>query len=127
LRRAIALFERAVRLFEEVHDYFNAGVAMRNLARCHRVIDEIDVFKERLVRARQLLERAGAMEEIAGFVTATRLSYDASQDGRRLGGHRRCVPLLHHLGSEEAQRAAGDQEALNIERVVDGACMARKR
>src|SRR5260221_13565233 len=55
----------------------------------------------------------------AGFVTATQLSCDASQDGRRLGGHRRCVPLLHRLGSEEAQRAAGDQMALNIERVVD--------
>jgi hypothetical protein len=37
-----------------------------------------------------------------------------------LGGHRRGVPLLHRLGSEEAQRAAGDQMALNIERVVDG-------
>ena len=42
------------------------------------------------------------------------------KNGRRLGGHRRCVPLLHRLGSEEAQRAAGDQMALNIERVVDG-------
>ena len=56
----------------------------------------------------------------AGFVTATQLRCGASQDGRRLGGHRRCVPLLHRLGSEEAQRAAGDQTALNIERVVDG-------
>jgi hypothetical protein len=55
-----------------------------------------------------------------GFVTATQPSYNASQDGRRLGGHRHCVPLLHRLGSEEAQRGAGDQMALNIERVVDG-------
>jgi hypothetical protein len=58
-------------------------------------------------------------ESLPGFVTATRLSCDASQDGRRLGGHRRGVPLLHRLGSEEAQRAAGDQMALTIERVVD--------
>ncbi len=57
---------------------------------------------------------------LAGFVTATQLRCDASQDGRRLGGHRRCVPLLHRLGSGEAQRAAGDQMALNIERVVGG-------
>jgi hypothetical protein len=28
--------------------------------------------------------------------------------------------LLHRLGSEEAQRSAGDQMALNIERVVGG-------
>src|SRR6266852_9571732 len=55
-----------------------------------------------------------------GFVTATQLSCDASQDGRRLGGHRRCVPLLPGLGSEDAQRWAGDQMALNIECVVDG-------
>ena len=36
-----------------------------------------------------------------GFVTATRLSCDASQDGRWLGGHRRCVSLLHRLGAED--------------------------
>jgi hypothetical protein len=30
------------------------------------------------------------------------------------------VPLLHRLKSEKAQRSAGDQMALNIERVVDG-------
>jgi len=30
------------------------------------------------------------------------------------------VPLLHCVGSEEAQRAVGGQMALNIERVVDG-------
>jgi hypothetical protein len=30
------------------------------------------------------------------------------------------VPLLHRLGSEEMQRSAGDQMALNIERIVDG-------
>jgi hypothetical protein len=41
------------------------------------------------------------------------------KNGRRLGGHRRRVPMLHRLGSEELQRAAGDRMALNIERVVD--------
>jgi hypothetical protein len=30
------------------------------------------------------------------------------------------VPLLYRLGSEEAERAAGDQMALNIEGVVNG-------
>jgi hypothetical protein len=55
-----------------------------------------------------------------GFVTATRLSCDPSQDGRRLRRHRRGVPLLHRLGSDEAQHAAGDQMALSVERVADG-------
>jgi hypothetical protein len=60
------------------------------------------------------------MKPCKGFVTVTRLTCDPSQDGRRLDGHRRCEPLLHRLGSEEAQRAARDQMALNIESVVDG-------
>jgi hypothetical protein len=47
-----------------------------------------------------------------GFVTATRLSGDASQYGRWLGGHRRCVPLLHRLGSEEPRHHRIEMPAL---------------
>ena len=67
-----------------------------------------------------IASRVGCPTGGEGFVTATQLSCDASPDGRQLGGHRHCVPLLHRLGSEEAQCSAGDQMALNIERVVDG-------
>jgi tetratricopeptide (TPR) repeat protein len=66
-RRAIERFERAARLFAEVHDYFNAGIAMRNLARCHRSIDQVEAFKQRLGDARQFFERAGDTREIANI------------------------------------------------------------
>jgi hypothetical protein len=38
----------------------------------------------------------------------------------RSGGHRRTCPLLGSLSSEEAERPAGDQVALEGEGVVDG-------
>jgi hypothetical protein len=38
----------------------------------------------------------------------------------RSGGQRRACPLLRSLSSEEAERSAGDQVALEGEGVVDG-------
>ena len=61
-------------------------------------------------------------EFIAPFGTVTRTSAQTkrSRQGALSGGHRRTCPLLGSLSSEEAERSAGDQVALEGEGVVDG-------
>ena len=54
-----------------------------------------------------------------GTVTRTSAQTERTQLGGRSGGRRRACPLLGSLSSEEAERSAGDQVALEGEGVVD--------
>ncbi len=42
------------------------------------------------------------------------------------GGRRRVPPLFHGLGSEVVEHSAGDEVALEVERVVDGGVDGQK-
>jgi hypothetical protein len=54
-----------------------------------------------------------------GVVTGTEAKSQRSGWRARLGRSRGCLPCKGRLGSERPERAAGDEVALKVERVVD--------
>jgi hypothetical protein len=62
----------------------------------------------------------GNYRMLEGTVTRTSAQTKRSRQGALSGGHRRTCPLLGSLSSEEAERSARDQVALEGEGVVDG-------
>ena len=54
-----------------------------------------------------------------GVVTGTGAKSQRSGWRARLGRSRGCLPCKGRLGSERPKRAAGDEVALKVERVVD--------